>query len=228
MIASLAAVGLAPGIGSTPARRGAPVDEGSPIPEETPTGLLTFGAPEDTIDVSQNHEAVITTDRGPVVIALNANAPNAANSFAFLAGQNFYDGLEFFWVLPEFDIQAGDPTCESTGQYSCTGTGGPGYTLPKEGDATQASRWAVIAPVTSPGSDQVHGSQLVIALGDALEIEGTVIGQVVDGQEILESLQERVPCFGFPPSESNPCQTQEQLEQMPPALTIQDIEVRPA
>jgi len=225
MIASLAAVGLAPGLGGTTGggSSSAPIEDESPVPEETPTGLLTFDGPEDTIDASKDYQAVITTDQGEIVIALNREAPQAANSFAFLADQGFYDGLEFFWVLPGFDVQAGDPTCESSGQFSCTGTGGPGYTLPIEGDSTKADKWTVIAPVTSPGGDEVHGSQFVVALRDELEFEGTVIGQVVEGQEILESLEERVPCFGSQSSES--CQTEEEL---PPALTIEGVEVRPA
>jgi len=225
MIASLAATGLATGIGgSTGGGSSAPPPEDeSPVPEETPTGLLTFKAPEDAIDASVEHKAVITTDQGEIVIALNADAPEAANSFAFLAGQDFYDGLEFFWVLPGFDVQAGDPTCESSGDLSCTGASGPGYDLPREGDSTQADKWTVIAPATSPGSERVHGSQFVIALRDELEFEGSVIGQVVEGQEILESLEERTPCFGSQSSES--CQTEEEL---PPALIVEDVEVQPA
>lgn len=223
MIASLAATGLATGLGGNTQRQTVPIDEdGSPVPEETPTGLLTFDGPEDTIDASVEHKAVITTDQGEIVIAL-ADAPEAANSFAFLAGQDFYDGLEFFWVLPGFDVQAGDPTCESSGDLPCTGSGGPGYDLPREGDSTQADKWTVIAPATSPGSERVHGSQFVIALTDGLEFEGSVIGQVVSGQEILESLEERTPCFGSQSSES--CQTEEEL---PPALIIEDVEVQPA
>jgi cyclophilin family peptidyl-prolyl cis-trans isomerase len=224
MIASLAATGLATGIGGSTQQQSSPIDEdASPVPEETPTGLLTFNAPEDTIDASVNYKAVIATDQGEIVIALNADAPEAANSFAFLAGQDFYDGLEFFWVMPGFDVQAGDPTCESSGDLPCTGSGGPGYDLPREGDSTQADLWTVIAPATSPGSDRVHGSQFVIALADELEFEGSVIGQVVSGQEILESLAERTPCFGSQSSES--CQTEEEL---PPALIIENIEVQPA
>jgi len=223
MIASLAATGLATGIGGTTQRQTAPIDEESPVPEETPTGLLTFDAPEDAIDASVDYAAVITTDQGEIVIALNHDAPEAVNSLAFLAGQDFYDGLEFFWVLPGFDAQTGDPTCESSGDFPCTGAGGPGYDLPREGDSTQADKWTVIAPVTSPGSGQVHGSQFVIALRDELEFEGSVIGQVVEGQEILESLEERTPCFGSQSSES--CQTEEEL---PPALIIEDVEVQPA
>ena len=224
MIASLAATGLATGLGgSSGGSSPPPPEDESPVPEETPTGLLTFKAPEDAIDASVEHKAVITTDQGEIVIALNADAPEAANSFAFLASQDFYDGMEFFWVLPEFDIQTGDPTCESSGDLSCTGAGGPGYDLPREGDSTQADKWTVIAPATSPGSERVHGSQFVIALRDELEFEGSVIGQVMTGQEILESLTERTPCFGSQSGES--CQTEEEL---PPALIIEDVAVQPA
>jgi cyclophilin family peptidyl-prolyl cis-trans isomerase len=224
MIASLAAVGLAPNSGGN--SRPAPVDTGSPVAEETATGILTVDKPEKTIDpTARAYNAVFTTDKGEIVIALNKDAPQAANSLAFLAGQNFYDGLEFFWVLPGFDAQAGDPTCEASGEFSCTGSGGPGYTLPLEGDASKAGQWAVIAPATAAGGDQVHGSQFLIALAPDEKFEGSVIGQVVKGQEVLESLAERVPCFGSRPSQSNPCQTSDEL---PDALTINDVAVQPA
>lgn len=226
MIASLAAVGLAPSLGSTGGGSSpAPIKDESTAPaEETPTGLPTFKAPGDAnLDASKEYAAVITTDQGEIVIALNPDAPQAANSLAFLAEQGFYDGLEFFWVLPGFDVQTGDPTCESSGKFSCTGTAGPGYDLPKEGDSTQADKWTVIAPVISSGSDRVHGSQLVIALRDELQFEGSVIGRVVKGQEILESLERHTPCFGSQSSQS--CQTEEEL---PPPLTIEDVAVRPA
>jgi len=233
MIASLAATGLATGIGGSTQRRPPPIGAESPVPEETPTGLLTLDEPGDAkLAASKDYQAVITTDEGEIVIALNPDAPEASNSLAFLGNpdlwptprdKDFYNGLEFFWVVPEFDAQAGDPTCESSGDFSCTGSGGPGYDLPKEGDSTQVDKWTVIAPVTSPGSDRVHGSQFVIALTDELQFEGSVIGQVVKGQKILESLTERTPCFGSQSSES--CQTEEEL---PPALIIEDIEVKPA
>ncbi len=226
MIGGLGAVGLAPGLGSTSTSRPAEIVDEENLPEivETPEGLPTFGAPEKTIDVTQGYNAVITTDAGDIVVALSPDAPTAGNSFAFLAGQNFYDGLQFFWVLPGFDAQTGDPTCTSSSEFSCTGAGSPGYDLPKEGDSATAGQWTVIAPVTTSAGDRVHGSQFVIALVDG-EFEGTAFGQVVEGQEILEALQQRVPCFGSLPSESNPCQTDEEL---PEALTILDIVVQPA
>ena len=223
MIASLAAVALVPGGGSS--SRPAPVDEGSPAATETATGLLTFDKPEKTIDTAKAYKAVITTDKGQIVVALSKDAPQAVNSLAFLSGQNFYDGLQFYWVLPGFDAQAGDPTCQASDEFACTGAGGPGYTLPKETDASSAGQWSVIAPVTTSGADQVHGSQFLISLAPGEKFEGTLVGKVVEGQEILEALNERVPCFGSQPSQANPCQPDDQL---PAALTIKDLAVQPA
>ena len=228
MIASLAAVGLAPGIGSTGGQHsGAPIDDDDePVPIETPAAVETFAEPLPVVDASKGHEAVITTDQGEIVIALNPDAPEAVNSFAFLAnGHNFYDGLEFFWVKPEFTIQAGDPTCAASSELTCTGTGEPGYDLPIEGDSSGASQWSVLAPVTRRGGDRVHGSQFVIALSDGLQFEGSIIGQVIEGREILESLQRRTPCFGGEPSDSNPCQPEDEL---PEPLTIMKVVVQPA
>ena len=226
MIAGLAGGALAGGLGGSGRNsKGAPVDVGSPAPEKTATGLLTFDKPEKTIDTTKGYNAVITTDKGEIVVALSKDAPQAVNSLAFLSGQNFYDGLQFFWVKPGFDAQAGDPTCGASAKLSCTGAGGPGYTLPKEGAAGQAGQWTVIAPVTAPGGDQVHGSQFFVTLAPGEKFEGTVVGHVVKGQQILASLAERVPCFGSRPSQSNPCQTEDKL---PGALTIKDVAVQPA
>lgn len=224
MIASLAAVGLGTGLGTTSQYTGAPIIDDSPIPEEAELTIPTFDAPERTVDTSRRHEAVVSTSQGDIVITLSPDAPEAVNSLAFLAGQNFYDGLEFYWVLPGFNVQTGDPTCAASGELTCTGTGGPGYTLPRE-EADAAGKWSVFVPAVTPGAPQVHGSQIVIALTDEPNFDGTLLGEVIEGQEILESLPERTPCFGAEPSDANPCQTP---DQMPAPLVIEDVLVRPA
>lgn len=53
-----------------------------------------------------------------------AVAPNTVANFAALANDGFYDGLEFFRVVPGVLIQAGDPNND--------GTGGAGYTIAGE------------------------------------------------------------------------------------------------
>ncbi|MEX0801294.1 MAG: peptidylprolyl isomerase [Dehalococcoidia bacterium] len=227
MILSLAAVGLAPSLGSGRNNStGVPVDEDVAEASPTPEGLPTFESPQDTIDIGRGYTATITTDQGPIVLELDtANAPETANSFAFLAGQNYYDGQEFFWVIPGFDAQAGDPTCVDNEEFSCSGVGGPGYTLAKEGEGAPGGQWAVIAPVTVAGGDQVHGSQFVIAMSEDGDFEGTVIGLVSEGQEILQSLGERRPCFGTQTPDAGGCQAEDDLAQ---PLTIEDVVVQPA
>jgi peptidyl-prolyl cis-trans isomerase B (cyclophilin B) len=223
MIASMAAVGLAPGLGSNSSSTGAPIDEITPLPEETASAIANFDRPEKTIDAAAGYKATIATDQGDIVLELSPDAPEAANSFAFLAGQDFYDGLAFYWVAQGFDAQTGDPTCGPE-ELTCSGTGGPGYTLQKEGEGPGAKQWDVLAPATGSG-DIVHGSQFVVALGDSDKFAGTVFARVVSGQEILQGLAERVPCFGSAQSESNPCMTEGEL---PQALMIEDVIVEPA
>ena len=223
MIASMAAVGLTPGLGSNSGgSTGAPIDDITPLPEQTAV-VTTFERPEKTIDPTAGYKATISTDQGDIVLALSADAPEASNSFAFLAGQDFYDGLAFYWVAEGFDAQTGDPTCGPE-ELSCSGTGGPGYTLQKEGDGAGAKQWDVVAPVTGSG-EVVHGSQFVVALAESDKFAGSVFARVVAGQEILAGLAARVPCFGSAQSESNPCMTNEEL---PSALMIEDVIVEPA
>ena len=197
MIASLAAVGLAPGMGSTSRSSTAPVVDDSPVPLETPTGVLTFEAPEKTIDASKPHKAILQTNKGTIEIALNTDAPKAVNSFAFLAGAGFYENLAFFYVDRGFVAQAGDPTCDATQEQTCTGGNGPGYKLPLEKTKEGHEKWAVVAPATATG-EQVHGSQFRVLFEPDPRLDGkeTVFGKVVneEGRQILSDLQDLVPC----------------------------------
>jgi hypothetical protein len=123
MIASLAAVGLAPGLGSTTRSSTAPLvdDDFTPLAAETPTGVQTFEGPGKTIDATKPHTATIQTNQGDIEIELNTDAPETVNSFAFLAAAGFYDDLTFFYVDQDFVAQSGDPTCDSAGENTCTG-----------------------------------------------------------------------------------------------------------
>ncbi len=227
MIASLAAVGLAPGIGSTSSggNRGAPIDDDEPLPVETPAVETFADGPLPVIDASKGHEAVITTDQGEIVIALNPDAPKAANSFAFLAGSGFYDDQVFFFVDREFVAQAGDPTCETTGENTCRGNGGPGYTLPLEATNEGHEQWAVVAPSTGV-PDEVHGSQfrILFEADERLDGQETVFGKVVneEGQQILAGLNNFVPCSVV---DTAGCSEGADLSA---ALIIEKVIVRPA
>lgn len=69
--------------------------------------------------------ATIKTNHGDIVLHLfGDHAPKTVKNFVDLAEKNFYDGVIFHRIIPNFMIQGGDPTG--------TGTGGPGYTFDDE------------------------------------------------------------------------------------------------
>lgn len=201
-----------------------PVERTTPAPEATPSDIVQYEKPEpgQVLQPGKEYFAILKTDKGDIRIELFAEeAPQAVSSFLFLAEapQNFYDGLTFFFVRQGFVAQAGDPTCDVGGQAACTGTGGPGYTLPVEANRLSHRQGAVALAATIEG-EEVHGSQFRILLADDARLDGkeTVFGRVVSGLRVLENLGDIIPCFGQEPSETNPCQVDP-----PPGLTIQDV-----
>ncbi len=228
MIVSLAATGLAPGLGSSGSSNPAPIiEDGSPVAVETPTGLDKFpDGPQKTIDASKPHVAIIETNKGNIEIALNTDTPEAVNSFAYLAGAGFYNDLVFFYVDREFVAQAGDPTCALAGENTCGGNGGPGYSLDVEESDQVHDKWAVVAPATATGQ-RVHGSQFRILLEpepDLQRLAGkeTVFGTVVNGQDVLADLDNFVPCSVV---DTDGCDADPDMSSV---LVIKSIVVQPA
>jgi len=223
MIASLAAVGLGTSFGGSRGRTAAPVAEDSTVASPTPAGPLFPDGPALTGDWTQPHKAIIKTNKGDIEIALATDAPQAVNSFAFLAGKSFYKGTIFFYVDQNFVAQAGDPTCSVDAENICSGAGGPGYTLPLEQTQEKHDQWAVVAPATTEGQS-VHGSQFRILLQPDTRLDGkeTVFGKVVKGQEILAGIPNLTPCSVV---QTNGC-----VATPDPAsvLVIEEVEVLPA
>ncbi|HEU4759981.1 MAG TPA: peptidylprolyl isomerase [Dehalococcoidia bacterium] len=201
-----------------------PPPEESPAAQETPSSVKNFpDGPARTIDPAQPHKAVITTNKGDIVIDLFPDAPQAVNSFAFLAGAGFYDNNFFFYVDHKFVAQAGDPACSGQQTSSVCGTGGPGYTLPVEKTSESHDQWTVVAPAVLEGQS-VHGSQFRILFNADQRLDGkeTVFGRVVQGQDILEALPDFVPCSVV---QAAGCQPK---PDMSAALVIQRVIVQPA
>ena len=86
-------------------------------------------APDLTIDLDGAYGATLHTTLGDITVEFfPADSPLAVNSFLFLAGKGFYDGVIFHRVIPGFMIQGGDPTG--------TGRGGAGYKFRDELEGT--------------------------------------------------------------------------------------------
>jgi cyclophilin family peptidyl-prolyl cis-trans isomerase len=141
--------------------------------------------PEMQIDPSKAYIATISTQKGDIVVDLDAGAaPQTVNNFVFLAREGFYDDLTFHRVEPGFVIQGGDPLG--------TGTGGPGYTVPAEIDL-QHVKGAIAMARTSDDVNPERassGSQFYITLDATPFLDGayTAFGQVVEGMDVVDAV----------------------------------------
>lgn len=146
-----------------------------------------FAGPEAVIDPTQEYVATIETDKGDIVIELYPDtAPANVNSFAFLAEQGWYDGTTFHRVLPGFVAQGGDPTG--------TGVGFPGYRCADEVVESRTFDGRGIVSLANSGPNS-NGGQFFITydatenLNDAF----TIIGKVIEGQDVANNLTPRNP-----------------------------------
>ena len=132
--------------------------------------------------VADVRSAIIETGGGSIEVALlPATAPAAVANFVRLAEEGFYTGLLFHRVVPDFVVQAGDPTG--------TGWGGPGTTLRDEFSPLPFGRGAM--GMARAGKDTA-GSQWFITHSPQPHLEGhyTVFGQVLSGWQILDAIRQ--------------------------------------
>lgn len=142
--------------------------------------------PPMTINPSKQYIATLETERGDIVVELYPDkAPIAVNNFVFLAENDWYDGVTFHRVLPDYVAQGGDP--------SGTGFGGPGYAFVNEISDLKFDKPGVLAMANS-GPDS-NGSQFFITFASADQLNGgyTIFGQVISGMDVAESLTPRDP-----------------------------------
>ncbi len=139
--------------------------------------------------------AKFNTAKGAILVKLTHDlTPGTVGNFVGLAegnienkvkpqGTKFYNGLKFHRVIPDFMIQGGCP--------QGTGTGDPGYKFDDEfHPSLKHNRPGVLAMANSgPGT---NGSQFYITHipADWLDNKHTVFGHVVEGQDIVDSVEQ--------------------------------------
>ena len=141
-------------------------------------------APEMQIDPKKQYTATIATNRGDIVLALDAqHAPKTVNNFVFLAGEGFYDGVTFHRVIRDFMIQGGDPTG--------TGSGGPGYRFEDEVRNNPLKHETGVLSMANAGPN-TNGSQFFITHSPQPHLNGkhTVFGKVTSGMNVVNSIRQ--------------------------------------
>lgn len=139
----------------------------------------------------------IETNVGNLAIKLMPDvAPMHVSSTIYLSRLGFYDDVVFHRVISGFMAQGGDPL----GQ----GTGGPGYQYDGEYDIrARHDRPGLLSMANAgPGTD---GSQffLTFVTTPHLDDKHTIFGEVTDGMDTVQALEERgsgsgqtsEPCF---------------------------------
>lgn len=126
------------------------------------------------IDFSKHkYQVELDTNMGKITLDMLPNvAPGHVNNMLGLAKLGFYDGAVFHRVISGFMIQGGCP--------EGTGTGGPGYTIPAEFNATKHEPGVLsMARTADPNS---AGSQFFICLEKVphLDRQYTAFGKTAD------------------------------------------------
>jgi cyclophilin family peptidyl-prolyl cis-trans isomerase len=138
-------------------------------------------APTFEIDPGATFDVTITTDKGDIVMALDAQlAPTTVNNFVVQARAGFYDGLTFHRVVPGFVIQGGDP--------DGTGRGGPGY---KFADEPVRGAYTLGAVAMANAGPDTNGSQFFICIEDCqdkLQPLYNLFGYVTSGIEVAQAI----------------------------------------
>ena len=136
------------------------------------------------IDPQKTYRVTIETNRGDMELELYPeHAPKTVNNFVFLAQDGFYDGIVFHRVINDFMVQGGDPTG--------TGRGGPGYQFEDEVAENPLRHDAKVISMANAGPN-TNGSQFFITHSPQPHLDGmhTVFGKVVEGQDIVDAIQQ--------------------------------------
>ena len=130
-------------------------------------------------------KAVIHTEKGNMEVSFfEKDAPNTVKNFIELAEKNFYDGLTFHRVIPDFVIQGDCP--------DGTGAGGPGYSIDCELDGDNQYHDRGVLSMAHAGRN-TGGSQFFICHSRNntahLDRNHTCFGKVVDGLDVIDNIQ---------------------------------------
>jgi peptidyl-prolyl cis-trans isomerase B (cyclophilin B) len=191
--------------GKNPRAGGAPTSSAPATPTASPTptvkpgecaytasrepGAKNVGMPPVKPRYTSAVPATVKTNLGSIGLELNGSGARCTvNSFAYLAGKNFFDKTQCHRLVTQGIkvLQCGDPTG--------TGSGGPAYkfgeeNLPKPKAGAQTATYGKGTLAMANAGPGTNGSQFFIVFGDSeLPPNYTVFGKITSGMDIIESV----------------------------------------
>jgi peptidylprolyl isomerase len=139
--------------------------------------------------LDKQNAIVIDTTKGRIVIKLRTDlAPKHAERIKQLARDGFYDNVPFHRVMDGFMAQTGD------GQNH-DGTGGSKYPDLKQEFSSAPFKRGVVGMARKGNSVDSANAQFFICFADAsfLNNQYTVIGEVVQGMDVVDKLKKAPP-----------------------------------
>ena len=137
--------------------------------------------------------ATISTSKGDMIVELYKNeTPITVENFVKLIKSEFYDGLSFHRVIPDFVIQGGCPNSRD-GAEGMPGTGGPGYSIKCEVNADKQHHDKGVLSMAHAGRD-TGGSQFFVCHSrtNTAHLDGnhTCFGKVIEGLEVIDQIEQ--------------------------------------
>jgi cyclophilin family peptidyl-prolyl cis-trans isomerase/protein-disulfide isomerase len=145
--------------------------------------------PPTILDATKTYIAKVETAKGSFSFKLFADkAPLAVNSFVFLAREGWYDNLPFNDIVK--DTAENGYQIAIAGDHTDTGYGSAGYSIGLENSGQKYDRKGLVG--------MVNGSQIFFTFAPQPSLDGrfSIIGEVVDGMDVLESLPVTVTADG--------------------------------
>ncbi len=129
-------------------------------------------------------QAIFETSKGTIRLELfEEKTPKTVGNFETLCGKEYYDGLTFHRVIPDFMVQGGCP--------DGTGSGGPGYKFEDEFDSELRHDAPGVLSMANAGPN-TNGSQFFITHVPCphLDDRHSVFGKVLEGQDVVDSIEQ--------------------------------------
>lgn len=135
-----------------------------------------------------NRIAVIETTKGTIKFELlEEDAPKTTENFRLLADKNYYDGVIFHRVIPNFMIQGGDPLGEGYGGESAWG--GKFDDEIDKGSDLYAGIYDKGTVAMANAGPNTNGSQFFIMHVDyPLPPAYTKFGKLLEGQDVVDAI----------------------------------------